>query len=292
MKKVLITGIEGFTGKHLSPYLKKNGYDVYGTSLRYSDDKIYKCDITDEENILHVLKLVKPDFIIHLAGISFVADEDIINVYKINTIGSLNLLSSVDKLGLNPTKILLSSSATVYGNQGLELLDESLQPKPANHYFMSKYAVERLAENYFDKLNIIVTRPFNYTGIGQDENFLIPKIVKHFKENKRVIELGNLDVSREFNDISYVCEAYKKLLECEKKSEVVNIASNRGIKLLDVIDIMNKISNYNIEVKVNPAFVRKNEIKSLTGSAVKLFGMIGYIKQKEFKDTLVEMYEN
>ena len=157
---------------------------------------------------------------------------------------------------------------------------------------MSKYAVERLAENYFDKLNIIVTRPFNYTGIGQDENFLIPKIVKHFKENKRVIELGNLDVSREFNDISYVCEAYKKLLECEKKSEVVNIASNRGIKLLDVIDIMNKISNYNIEVKVNPAFVRKNEIKSLTGSTVKLFGMIGYIKQKEFKDTLVEMYEN
>ena len=292
MKKVLITGIEGFTGKHLSPYLKKNGYDVYGTSLRYSDDKIYKCDITDEENILHVLKLVKPDFIIHLAGISFVADEDIINVYKINTIGSLNLLSSVDKLGLNPTKILLSSSATVYGNQGLELLDESLQPKPANHYFMSKYAVERLAENYFDKLNIIVTRPFNYTDIGQDENFLIPKIVKHFKENKRVIELGNLDVSREFNDISYVCEAYKKLLECEKKSEVVNIASNRGIKLLEVIDIMNKISNYNIEVKVNPAFVRKNEIKSLTGSTVKLFGMIGYIKQKEFKDTLVEMYEN
>lgn len=292
MKKILITGIEGFTGKHLSSYLKENGYDVYGTSLKYSDHKIYKCDITNEQNIIDVLKIVKPDFIVHLAGVAFVADDDDINLYKINTIGTINLLSAIDKLGINPSKILLSSSATVYGNQGLEVLDESLKPKPANHYFMSKYAVERLAENYFSKLNIIITRPFNYTGIGQDENFLIPKIVKHFKENKKVIELGNLNVSREFNDISYVCEAYKKLLECDKKSEVVNIASNRGIKLLDVVDMMNEIAGYNIEVKVNPAFVRKNEIKSLTGSNVKLFSMIGDIKQKEFRDTLVEMYED
>lgn len=289
MKKVLITGIDGFTGIHLSNYLKSTGYDVYGTSLKHSEEKLYKCDITKEENIINVLKIVNPNFIVHLAGISFVADGDAVNVYKVNTIGSINILSAIDKLNFNPDKIILSSSATVYGNQGIEILDESLRPKPANHYFASKYMVELLAENYFDKLNIIVTRPFNYTGIGQSDNFLIPKIVKHFKEKNEVIELGNLNVIREFNDVSFVCQVYKNLLESDVKSEVVNICSNRGIKLLDVIDMMNEIVGYKIKVEVNPAFVRKNEIKSLTGSTEKLFSLIGEVKQRDFRETLKSM---
>ena len=111
--------------------------------------------------------------------------------------------------------------------------------------------MECLAKNYFSKLPIIITRPFNYTGVGQADHFLIPKIVNHYKNKKNSIELGNLDVKREFNDIRFVCEAYKKLLESEARSEVVNIASENPIALMDIIDIMNKISGYKIEVKVN-----------------------------------------
>ncbi len=187
---------------------------------------------------------------------------------------------------MKPQKIILASSATVYGNQGVEVLDESLCPMPANHYGASKYAMECLAKGYFQKLPIIITRPFNYTGVGQAEHFLIPKIVKHFKEKQKTIELGNLDVSREFNDVSYVCEAYKRLLECEAKSEAVNICSNKGIKLLDVIESMNNLAGYEIEVKVNPAFVRKDEIKSLTGCTNKLYAMIGTLEQKPIEETL------
>jgi nucleoside-diphosphate-sugar epimerase len=150
--------------------------------------------------------------------------------------------------------------------------------------------MEQMAKNYFDKLNIIITRPFNYTGVGQEEYFLIPKIVKHFKESKKVIELGNLDVIREFNDIEFVCEAYKRLLESDAKSKIVNIASNRGIKLLDVISMMQDIAGYEIDIKINPAFVRKNEIKKLTGDPKKLFSLIGKIEQKDFKDSLKEMF--
>jgi len=151
--------------------------------------------------------------------------------------------------------------------------------------------METLASGYFNRLPIIITRPFNYTGIGQSENFLIPKIIHHFKENKKVIELGNIDVKREFNDIGFVCEVYKRLLEVDKDSQMVNIASNRGIKLLDVIDNMEKIANYKIKVEINPAFVRKDEIKSLTGSNQKLFDMIGVVAQKSFEDTIREIYE-
>lgn len=291
MKKVLITGIDSFTGVHLSSYLENSGYDVYGTSLSKTAEKKYKCDITNKEEILTVLNTVKPDFFVHLSGISFTAHGNSEDFYRVNTIGTINILDAFIESNLKPQKIIIASSATVYGNQGVEILDESMCPKPANHYGASKYAMECMAKNYFDRLNIIITRPFNYTGIGQAEHFLIPKIVKHFREKKEVVELGNLNVSREFNDVNYVCEIYKELLECHAKSEIVNICSNIGIKLLDVIDMMNKLADYEISVKVNPKFVRKDEISILTGSTTKLFELIGNKKQKNFKDTLRDIFE-
>jgi nucleoside-diphosphate-sugar epimerase len=290
MNKVLITGIDSFTGIHLSSYLEKSGYDVYGTSLSKSDVKKYKCDITSKNDITDVLDKVKPDYLIHLSGISFAAHGNNEDFYRVNTIGTTNILDAFLGLGQNPKKIILASSATVYGNQGLEVLDESLCPRPANHYGASKYAMECLSREYFTKLPIIITRPFNYTGAGQAEHFLIPKILKHYKENKQVIELGNLHVSREFNDVEYVCEIYKRLIECDSKGEIVNICSNNGIKLLDVIDIMNKLSGYKIKVDVNPAFIRKDEINILIGSTKKLFKLIEYIEQKDFKLILEEIY--
>lgn len=291
MKKVLITGIDSFTGQHLSASLANIGYDVYGTSLLESGDKKYQCDITKKEAISDVIKATQPDFFIHLSGISFAAHQNNEDFYKVNTIGTLNILDAFLELNHAPEKIILASSATVYGNQGREVLDESLCPQPANHYGASKYAMECLAKNYFDKLPIIITRPFNYTGVGQAKNFLIPKIVSHFKAHKTNIELGNLHVSREFNDVGFVCEVYARLLTCKEHGTIVNIASNRGIKLLDVIAIMNEIAGYEIEVKVNPTFVRKDEIKNLTGSNTKLIQMIGIINQKKIEDTLREMLE-
>jgi nucleoside-diphosphate-sugar epimerase len=290
-KKILITGIDSFTGKHLKEYFLKEGYDVYGTSLFGSEQKVLKCDICKKEECIKIFEQVVPDFVVHLAAISFVGhgkDEDF---YRVNTIGALNILESLKALKQKPQKILLVSSATVYGNQGVAVLDECLCPMPANHYGASKYALESLARNYFQTLPIIITRPFNYTGVGQQEHFLIPKIVSHFKAKNSQIELGNLDVIREFNDVSFVCEAYLRLLESEIAGEIFNIASSRGIALLDVIESMNKIAGYKIEVRVNPKFVRKDEIKSLTGSNEKLFAAIGSFEQKAFEDTLREMFE-
>jgi len=292
MKKVLITGIDSFTGKHLASYLENSGYDVYGTSLFRDETNIYQCNITNKEEVKNVLTIVKPNFFIHLSGISFAAHGNNEDFYKVNTIGTTNILDAFIELQLNPKKIILASSATIYGNQGLEVLDESLCPMPANHYGASKYAMECLAKGYFSKLPILITRPFNYTGKGQADNFLIPKIISHFKEGKKVIELGNIDVSREFNDVSFICEVYKHLLECGDDSTMVNICSGRGIKLLDVITMMNAIAGYDIEVQVNPAFVRKDEIKSLTGSEKKLLKIIGKVEQKPFEKTLKDIFEN
>lgn len=289
--KILIFGVDSFTGKHLTKYLRSENFDIYGTSFTKESKKIYLCDISKKESVLLLLKKIKPNYIINLSGISFPAHENIEDFYKVNTIAALNILDAALELNLEVKKIILVSSAAVYGNQDISVLDETLCPKPSNHYGASKYSMENLSRNYFSKLNIIILRPFNYTGIDQEEHFLIPKIVSHYKNNLKTIELGNINVSREFNDIYFVCEVYKRFLQNDTISQIVNIASNRGIKLLDVISMMNVIAKYDINISINQKFVRKNEIKSLTGCNRKLFSLLGEIKQRDFKDTLGEMFE-
>ena len=122
-----------------------------------------------------------------------------------------------------------------------------------------------MAKLWFAKLPIIITRPFNYTGIGQAGNFLIPKIVNHFRENKKQIELGNINVSRDFSDVRDIAKSYVDLLESDVCSEVFNLCSGNVHSLSSIITKMEKIAGYSIDVQVNPDFVRENEIKILGG---------------------------
>jgi len=290
--KVLITGINGFTGVHLERYLSENGFNVYGTVVDTPKFRNhFQCDITHKTEIKNVISNIKPDYVIHIAAISFVGESNASLIYNVNVMGTENILQALLDENISPKKIIVVSSATVYGNQGKEILDESMCPKPVNHYGISKLAMEHMSANYFKHFDIIITRPFNYTGVGQAEHFLIPKIVNHFRDKKDTIELGNIDVQREFNDVRYVCSIYSRLLLSDIKSEIINIASNRGVKLLDVIDQMNALAGYNIKVAVNPAFVRKDEIKSLTGSTEKLTSILGEVEQKVFLETLEDMYK-
>lgn len=292
-KTVLITGIDGFTGIHLESFLKQKGFKVFGTVVgKATQDNHLTCDIRKIADIKVVLSKTKPDYILHLAAISFVGESNVSLIYDVNVIGTQNLLEAIVNEGLNPAKIIIASSATVYGNQGKEILDESMCPKPVNHYGISKLAMEHMVSNYFDKFNIVMTRPFNYTGIGQAEHFLIPKIVKHYKTNSKVIELGNLHVAREFNSIEYVMEVYLRLMEKNVSSEIVNLCSGQTVKLLDVIDMMNNIAGYEIDVEVNQAFVRENEIPVLKGSNEKLEKLIGIIETQSFDITLQNMYQS
>jgi nucleoside-diphosphate-sugar epimerase len=290
--KVIIIGIDGFTGIHLEKYLRQKGFDVFGTVIDIPKHKNHlQCDITQKAQVDNIISTIRPDYVIHIAAISFVGETNASLMYDVNVIGTENILKSLLDNDIKPLKVLIASSAAVYGNQNEEVLDESMCPKPVNHYGASKLAMENIVANYFDILNIIITRPFNYTGIGQDKHFLIPKIISHFKEGKKEIELGNIHIAREFNDINYVIDIYYKLLLCKADSTVVNISSNQSIKLLDVLEIMNEIAGYTIEIKVNPDFSRAHEVKSLSGSTEKLFKLIGKVEQKRFDETLGDMFE-
>lgn len=291
-KRVLITGIAGFTGKHLSRHLSQLGYCVYGTTIDKAGEKNHlQCDLCNPMAIVAVVEEVQPDYVIHLAGISFVAERDISMIYDLNVIGTCNLLDALSFLEHKPAKVILASSATIYGDQGCEVLDETMCPHPVNHYGCSKLVMEQMASTYTSRLPVIITRPFNYTGCGQEPHFLIPKIVSHYQEGKKQIELGNLHVEREFNDIRDICSMYAALLESDADGELVNLCTGRGIALLSVIEMMNEIAGYEIEVIVNPAFVRPNEIKRLVGSSTKLQTLIGQMPVRPFRETLQMMYD-
>ncbi|MDR9499962.1 MAG: GDP-mannose 4,6-dehydratase [Hydrogenovibrio sp.] len=270
-KRVLITGIDGFTGQYLSEALRKDGYEVYGTSLRCEDvPYVYRCNLLDSARIQEVVDRVLPDYVIHLAGISFVGHGVKSDFYNVNCLGTENLLESLTGMADRLEKVILASSATVYGRvSGQAVLDESLCPMPENHYGISKLAMERIAGTFSDVLPIVVARPFNYIGHGQPDCFVVPKIVHHFKERCQKIELGNINVEREFNSIYWVCDVYKQLMRSELTG-VVNVCSGVGVSLKRLIEMMEAIAGYAIEVNVNPDFVRKNDPEKLVGSSNKL----------------------
>lgn len=290
-KKVLVTGLEGFTGHYIENVLYERGYEVYGTSLTDSKKaNVFTCNIARLLEIETIVQDIKPDYVIHLAAISFVGEKNASLIYDVNIMGTENLLKALCKLPQKPLKVILASSATVYGNQHSTILDEAMCPKPVNHYGFSKLAMEHLGSTYYEKLPIVITRPFNYTGIGQDLHFLIPKIVRHYQTRQSFIELGNVNVAREFNDVRDVAHWYGALLESDAQGEIVNLCSGTAISLMDIITRMNAIAGYEINIQINQAYIREHEITTLFGSTSKLHRLISIKKSFSIQETLETMY--
>lgn len=285
---VLITGINGFTGKYLMKYLSEKNYLVYGISnqVDLEEQNVFQCDITNKEDLAAVLKKIRPNYIIHLAAISFVQHTDVENFYKVNVIGTQNLLAASIEVKDSIKKILVASSATVYGNQSSDVLNENMCPNPVNHYGISKLSMEFVAKTFFNKLPIIITRPFNYTAPGHGEQFVIPKIAKAFINKEEDLELGNLNVYREYNSINFVCEVYYNLMKSDAVSETVNIASGKTHSLNEVVSLFEKATNHKLNIKINPNFVRKDEIEKLAGDTKKLNQIIKMPSNHDIEDVI------
>lgn len=297
--RTLITGAAGFTGRYLAGLLADRGHEVHGLIHGRADDpsdglhSVHRGDLTDLAAMLQVVDDVRPDHVVHLAAIAFVAHGDVGELYRSNIVGTRQLLEALSGLAEPPRSILLASSANVYGNSREGVLDESLTPAPANDYGVSKLAVEHLARIYSDRLPIIVARPFNYTGRGQAENFVVPKIVAHARDGRREIELGNLEVSRDFSDVRTVVDAYARLLdEPQALGETFNICSGEAVSLRAIIARVEALSGHVFDVTVNPAFVRANEVRSLCGSPARLEAAIGPLNHIPLEQTLHWMLEN
>lgn len=278
--KILVTGSQGFTGRYVKEELLKNNHEVFDLDANLLDKKALDIEIQSKEI----------DAVIHLAAIAFVQHSDVNAIYENNIMGTRNLLDTLARYVPKIKHVLIASSANVYGNATVEKITEDTPLNPANDYAISKVAMEYMAQLWMDRLPITITRPFNYTGVGQSEDFVIPKIVRHLKERKDFIELGNIDVWREFNDVRAIASIYKKLIEHEPLYGAFNLCSGVTYSLREIIEMSSLIANHKINIKVNKDLIRKNEVKKLAGDPTKLELMIGNINLLTFSDTLLWLF--
>ncbi len=271
MTKALITGASGFVGPYLWKELEEHGYDVTGFDLSGDNNKIIHCDITNADLVYKIISEEKPDVIFHLAGFSSVAksfgNPDL--CMKINVDGTKNLLEAVVKAGLK-SKILIISSAEVYGKPKKIPIDENHSLNPLSPYGESRVKQEIIAFSY--DLPVIISRSFNHTGEGQPDIFVIPSFKKQVEEaeNEGIVYVGNLDVIRDFSDVKDVVKAYRVLVEKGTMGEIYNVGSGNGYKLRDVLDKIIKASGKNLNVKVDTERYRKSDIPELVADNTKI----------------------
>lgn len=280
--KIGLTGADGFTGRHFAQRALASGHAVVPLVA----------DLRDREAVAAEVRAVAADTVVHLAAVAFVGHDDVRAFYDVNLFGTLNLLDALAGLPARPAHVLVASSANVYGNWGEAPLSEDRCPAPVNHYACSKLAMEHMARTFEGRLALTLVRPFNYTGPGQSPQFVIPKLVDHFRRRADVVKLGNLDVHREYNDVRFVCEAYLRLLEASPGGQTLNICTGRTWDLAGVIGLLQSLTGHSLRVEVDPALVRANEVHRLCGDPSRLRAALGELAAPGLEDTLRWMLEH
>lgn len=308
MKKVLITGITGFAGSYLAEQLllgKK--YDISGTYLfeeslgnvKSVKDKLnlIKADLSEEKSVFKIIKDVSPDIIFHLAALTSPADSFKNPIATLNNNISLqvNLLEAVRKLDLLDTKILITSSADIYGIVKKEDLpiDEQTQLMPANPYSVSKIAQDFLGLSYFlsYKLKIIRVRPFNHIGPRQSPNFVVASFAKQIAEIEKgkrepILHVGNIETRRDFTNVKDMVRAYILAIEKGKDGEVYNIGSGVSYKISDILNKLISMSSSKIEIEKDEALFRPGDTPDLVCDARKFIELTGWKPQISIDTTL------
>jgi nucleoside-diphosphate-sugar epimerase len=299
MSRVLVTGAAGFTGKYLGPRLSEDGHEVYGLSSAVPDSsldgyaEVYECDLADSRRLEQILNKGHFDKIVHLAAIANVAHGDPAQFYAVNMLGTRTLLDLLRRANTQPSAVLLASSANIYGNATQGVIDESAPPAPVNDYAVSKYGMELIASLFSQQLPLIIARPFNYTGRGQSGDFVIAKIIDHVRRRAKQIELGALDVARDFSDVRMVVDAYARLIGTPAAiGKTLNVCSGRAVELSEILKTIGSIAGFLPEIRVNPAFLREGEVQTLHGSNQRLEGVIGSLKAIPLTETLRWMLQN
>ncbi|HJU10931.1 MAG TPA: NAD-dependent epimerase/dehydratase family protein [Candidatus Binataceae bacterium] len=291
-ERILITGGTGFTGRPLAQRLCGEGHEVLALGYDPREPEARRFDLCKSDSITRFLVDFKPDAIVHLAGMASTQHRALDQLYSANVIGTANLFAALLHSNIRPRLIITASSAHVYEPIASDVpLDEESPVKPSTHYSVSKHAAEQIASIYSREFPVLVCRPFNYTGPGQTTDFLVPKIVQHYVERRGEIRLGNLDLYRDLSDVDRVVEAYARLITSSPRFNVVNICSGRSVYLADIISIMDDLAGYSMRVVCAPELLRKDELRRVVGSPLRLEALVGTLPNPEFRETLTRMYE-
>ena len=298
--KVLVTGCNGFAGRHAIAALKQAGHETVGGDLAQGPCGAAACvalDVRDLAGIVRVLGETRPDAVLHLGGIAFVPLGWTLpqQVFSVNTIGTLNLLDAV-RQHAPATRVLVVTSAEVYGSHPApQPLAEDAPYRPDNIYGVAKAAADQSALLYgaHYRLDVMVARPSNHIGAGQSRDFVSSAFAAQLAAiaagAKPVMRVGNLDQRRDFTDVRDVVRAYALLLERGHSGQAYNIASGRMIPVRNLLDTLCDIARVRPQVEVDPALFRPNEDRPAYNTA-RIFAHTGWKPEIPLHQTLEAVY--
>lgn len=312
MKKILITGFNGFVSGHFINYLEKNnikseifGIDINKSEMDYSIfenviTSFVQLDLLERDSLENIIYNFQPNYILHLASYSSVgfswknpslSFRNNINIF-------LNLMEVVREV--NPyCRILSVGSSEGYGNVTRDKipLKEEYPLNPVSPYAVARVSQEQLSKVYCDGygLDVVMTRSFNHIGPGQKDIFVISSFAKQLVEIKKGLKkdkklvTGDITVIRDFLDVRDVVDAYSKLFAHGVKGEVYNICSGKGISLHEVIDIMCSILDIQINLETDSNLIRPNDNNIIIGTNEKLKAATGWEQKIELKKSLEDI---
>jgi GDP-4-dehydro-6-deoxy-D-mannose reductase len=307
MKRILITGITGFVGKHLATYLhSKKSYEIIGTyhsegSLQALEEiknniTVKQIDLQDKEATESLILEEKPDYIVHLAAQASAAKSfsDPVGTITNNITSEFSILDAIRKYSLK-TRVLIISTGDIYGiiKSSDIPVDEETPLRPGTPYAVSKIAQDYLSLQYHlaYKVNVVRMRPYNHVGPGQKEGYVISDFAKQIAEieagkKEPILSVGNLNAGRDFTDVRDVVKAYELALQKGESGEVYNIGSGKSRKIADVLEQMLSLSSKKIEVKVDQTKFRPIDVPEIVCDYQKFHKLTGWKPEILFEETL------
>ncbi len=302
-QKILVTGADGFIGSHLTEELMKMGHEVHALSLYNSFNdigwlssldlksnvKVISGDIRDQNLCYNLTQNI--DVIFHLAALiaipySYVAPDSYIDT---NIKGTLNICQAAKKN--NVKKLINVSTSEVYGTAIYTPIDENHPLQPQSPYSASKISAEAIAMSFYNSydLNVTTVRPFNTYGPRQSARAIIPTIITQIASGKSSIQLGDLSPIRDFNYVKDTCEGLIAISDCnDSKGKIINIGSNTQYSISDILNIIQRLMNKSISVKVDTDRIRpeKSEVFHLICDNSLAKKLINYIPNETIETGL------
>jgi GDP-4-dehydro-6-deoxy-D-mannose reductase len=309
---VLVTGVSGFVGGHLAEHLVAVGDLVVGISSsgRWPAElahlgrtvRLERFDLVDsgEAELAELVRRKQPEVIYHLAAQSnpqqSVADPR--GTWSLNLGGSLNLLEAVKASGLKP-RVVLVSTGLCYGNPAPELIPvrEDCPLRPNNSYAASKAAADLLGIQHHlaHGAEVVIVRPFNHAGPRQSPRYVLAALATQVVDveagRRPCVEVGNLEVVRDFTDVRDVVRAYRLLAAHGTPGEIYNLGSGRGTKIADALEHFRSLARGPVAVRVDPDRVRPVDLPFLVADSSKLRAATGWEPSFPIEQTLADMLE-
>jgi len=302
--RALITGVGGFVGRHLLQHLRESGDEVFGIGrpidcVGLPDDvHVHLTDLSDRAAVEQTVKDTRPEAIYHLAAQSSTG-ESLVDPWATlsnNLLGQLNLLEATLRQELRP-RVLIVGSSDEYGHLRPEDVptDENVPLRPTTPYAVSKVGQDVMGYQYFaqHKLPVIRVRPFNHTGPGHDQRFVIPSFAKQLAEmevgdREPELKVGNVDVERDFCDARDMVRAYRLALVAGIPGDVYNLGRGQSVRIADVVNELIGLCRLPVTVSVDEALLRPSDVPRQEADTRKFTALTGWHPVIPWHTTLLD----